>query len=69
MADTTYTPGDRVEITAVGFREGTIGRVLGIAPRTLQFTVQVAVETTEGDPGPYLFSDDELAKVDEETAA
>lgn len=66
MADTTLAPGARVTIDAVGFKTSEIGRVIAVSDRARQFTMQVLVETTTGDPGPYLFSAEELEVIADE---
>lgn len=59
MADTTFAAGDRVRINAVFFRADEVGTVTAVHDRP--WPVSVAVEI-DGDPGPYLFAQDELTR-------
>ncbi len=69
MTKTTFAPGDRVTIDAMGFRTDETGTVAAIHDRPRTYKVAVMIDKTCGDPGPYLFSYDELAKVEEDVAA
>lgn len=66
MADTTLTAGDRVAISAIGFRTDETGTVAAIHDRPPKYKVAVVIDKTCGDPGPYLFNADELEAIDDE---
>ncbi len=66
MADTTLAPGDRVRVAAIGFRTDETGTVTAIHDRPRQFKAAVMIDKTCGDPGPYLFSYDELEVIADE---
>lgn len=63
MAETTYTPGDRVRIKALHFRPDEVGTVTAVHDRPRTYKVAVEID---GDPGPYLFAQDELTRMEEE---
>ncbi len=67
MADTTYTPGDRVRIKALHFRPDEVGTVTAVHERPRTYKVAVALDSDR--TGPYLFAQDELTRMEEETAA
>ncbi len=62
MAATTLAPGDRVTISAIGFRTDETGTVVAIHDRPRTYKVAVVIDKTCGDPGPYLFRYDELTR-------
>ncbi len=67
MDDTTFAAGDRVRINALHFRPDEVGTVTAVHDRPRTYKVAVALDSDR--TGPYLFAQDELAKVDEEVAA
>ncbi len=61
-----FAPGDRVRVAAIGFRTDETGTVTAIHDRPRTYTVAVVIDKTCGDPGPYLFSSDELEAITDE---
>jgi len=67
MVDAIYATGDRVRIDALHFRPDEVGTVTAVHDRPRTYKVAVALDS---DPtGPYLFSYDELVRVEEDVAA
>ena len=67
MADAIYATGDRVRINALHFRADEVGTVTAVHDRPRTYKVAVALDS---DPtGPYLFSYDEITRVEEDMAA
>lgn len=64
--DQHFTKGDRVRINAVCFRPDEAGTVTAVHDRPRKYKVAVEID---GDPGPYLFAQDKLTKMEEEVAA
>ncbi len=62
-----YQPGDRVRINALHFRPDEVGTVTAVHDRPRKYKVAVALDSDR--TGPYLFAQDELTRMEEETAA